>query len=841
MMNAKQRAAFKTIQTWFHQHDRKPFAFQKQAWRAFLEGKHGLIHAPTGTGKTLAAFLGSVIQWLAEGNVVAAAPATGRKRRTEPQRTLQVLWITPLRALSQDTATHLQTVLEDLKIPWLVETRTGDTRSSERNRQRKRFPEVLITTPESLTAFLSHAETKERFAQLRLIVVDEWHELLGSKRGVQTELALARVRTWQPRARVWGLSATIGNLSVALEALVGPAASPDAELIDADRSKRLIIETLIPKNIERFPWAGHLGTRLAEPVAKIVLGAKSSLVFTNTRSQTEFWYRALLQVAPELAGQLAVHHGSIDQSLRRWIEDQLRSGKLRCCVATSSLDLGVDFTTVDHVIQIGSPKGIARLSQRGGRSGHQPGVASRITLVPTNALELLEFAALRDAVKANQMESRRPRGKPLDVLAQHLVTVALAGGFVESELLREVRSTAAYSDLTDEEWKWTIDFVVRGGDSLLAYEDFHRLEAIDGRYQVTNPKIARLHRLSIGTIVSDSAIAVKFTKGRSIGSVEESFISRIEPGDNFLFAGKLLELIRVHDNVAWVRRGKGASNTIPRWLGGRMPLSSELSRQIRIKLEEASQGRFKSPEMRSLRPLLELQQAWSALPHEGQLLIEQVRNRFGYHLFVYPFEGRLVHEGLATLLALRMSRIEPNTFSMAMNDYGFVLVSPKPAPLEAAIAKGLFEPQRLSEDILAGLNATEMCRRQFREIARIAGLVFQGYPGQPKSGRHLQASSNLFHDVFVQYDPENMLLLQSRREVLQLQLEEERMHEALLRMREAEWVIRELRRPGPLAFPLVVDGLRDRVSSETLADRVRRMTEELEQLADQMTLSRTSK
>lgn len=855
-------AALKRVEAWFRALKRRTFAFQRETWNAYLAGRDGLVYAQTGTGKTLAAFLGPVIEHLirqgaderplrravradaakttqaeptgvqptgARGRGATSAARALRERRKSSQ--LRVLWVTPLRALATDTEVNLRAAVAALGVPWSVEKRTSDTKASVRARQRVSLPEVLITTPESLSMLLSRDDGVERFSQLRLLVVDEWHELLGSKRGVQTELGVARLRRLQPGLRVWGLSATIGNLEEALRTLIGPGALAGACLVRGDVDKQIEIEALIPPEIERFPWAGHLGSRLVPQVAEIVRAAASSLVFTNTRSQAEIWYRLLLAQLPELAGQMAVHHGSLDQELRWWIEDRLRDGKLRCCVCTSSLELGVDFPVVDRVIQVGSPKGSARLIQRAGRSGHRPGEASRITFVPTHALELVEIAGLKKAVAAGHIESRVPLKKPLDVLAQHVVTVALGGGFVADELLAEVRTTAAFETLTTEEWRWVIDFAERGGSSLTAYPDYHRICLVDGRYRVTDRRIAALHRLSIGTILSDAAIQVKYLKGKGVGTVEESFVSRMEPGDRFMLGGKLLELVRIHDNTAWVKRGRGQATAIPRWMGGRMPLSTELSQAVREELERSISGQFDGPAMAAVRPLLELQLAWSTLPARDELLVERVSNRDGHHLFVYPFEGRLVHEGLAALWALRLSRLRAISFSMAMNDYGFVLVSPTEPPLDEALRGGLLSSENMAEDILSSLNATEMSKRQFREIARVAGLLFQGYPGQRKLSRHLQASSNLFYDVFWEYDRENLLLKQARREVLEQQLEEQRMQRALERMERSRVLVMSPGRLTPLAFPLVADRLRDRLSSETFAQRVQRLQATLEQIA----------
>lgn len=875
-MPVPQQQAIAHVDHWFRQRGWKVFDFQRETWQAYLNGEHGLVHSPTGTGKTLAVLLGPVIEWLIENpgesnrlkqshaelagsnsnvsslrEIPKAVKKTSieklnrdkTRRRQLPKLNadshVQILWITPLRALATDTTQSLAKALDGLGIPWQIEKRTSDTDPAVRNRQRTRFPEVLVTTPESLTLMLSWPDSLGRFSQLKLLVVDEWHDLMGSKRGVQTELALARIRRIQPQVRVWGLSATIGNLNEALITLNGESfLTPDdphtgtARLIRGTLEKKIEINSLIPADMERFPWLGHLGIRLAPEVARLILSKTSCLVFTNTRSQTEFWYKALLACEPKLAGTIAVHHGSLDREVRYWVEDALRDGKLTCCVCTASLDLGVDFTVVDHVIQIGSPKGYARLLQRAGRSGHQPGQPSRVTFVPTNAIELIELAALRDAIEAGKIESRVPLSKPLDVLAQHVVTVALGGGFEPNELLAEVRTTAAYRDLTEEEWQWVLNFAEHGSESLAAYPDFHRIVNMDGRYAVPDKRIGRLHRLSIGTIVSDAAVTVKYLKGGSLGTVEESFIGRMEPGDKFMLGGKLLELIKIHDNAAFVKRATGKTTTIPRWMGGRMPLSSELSQAIREKLQQSSDGRFESPEMKSVESLLEIQNTWSIVPNSNQLLIERLKDRDVFHLFVFPFDGRLVHEGMAALFAWRMSRLEPISFSMAMNDYGFVLSSPTEPPLGLAMDAGLLNPENLADDILSSLNASEMSKRQFREIARVAGLIFEGYPGQRKKAPHLQASSNLFYDVFAEYDPNNLLLKQAHREVLQRQLEQDRLLEVLRRLQNSEIVIRDLQRPSPLAFGLIVDGLRDRLSSEKLSDRIARMQKQLEVAAD---------
>ena len=813
-----------SVDRFFRSTSRKPFRFQRSTWRAYREGSSGLVHSATGTGKTLAVWMGPILKWLGENP---------HREKWQPKRppALRVLWITPLRALAGDTETSLKQPLDHLGLPWRLESRTGDSKASAKARQLKRLPTALITTPESLSLMLTHEKLLEQFRQLEGVFVDEWHELLGTKRGIQTELALSRLRKLNPALRTWGLSATLGNLEQAKQALVGAEPDHPVRIIQGYSKKRLQFESIIPAQIESFPWSGHIGTRMVPQVAEKIESVNSTLVFANTRSQTEIWYQQLLKQRPDWAGRIALHHGSLDTSVRQWVEKGLRDGMLRAVVCTSSLDLGVDYTAVDLVIQIGSPKGAARLLQRAGRSGHQPDATSRLAFVPTNAIELMELAAAQDAIRAGHLEARPLLRKPLDVLAQHVVTIAIGGGFNSNDLLQEVRKTQAYETLTDIEWKWVLDFVVRGGASLDAYPEFKRVECKDDFYQITQRRVQTSHRMNIGTIVSDAAMHVKYMKGKTLGTAEESFLSKLKPGEKFLFAGRLVEMVCVRDNVAYVKRSKGSPDTVPRWMGGRMPLSSELSKALRQKLHEASHNELVGREMKALKSLLGIQHRWSIIPKSDQFLIEQIKTRTGYQIFLFPFEGRLVHEGLAALLAYRISRDRKTTFSMACNDYGIVLQSPTKTEIDPKTAMGWFSTENLMADILESMNCTEMAKRQFRQVARIAGLIQQGLPGSRKNARQLQASSNLFFDVFCEYDPDNLLLEQSRREVLDQQLEATRMQAAMERINESQIMLKEPPRVTPLAFPLLVDKLRERVSSETLADRIARMQKQLESAA----------
>jgi len=814
--------ADKAVARWFAEKGWTPFDFQKEVWARMAAGESGLLHATTGAGKTLAVALGA---WQA--------------LRHEPAKGLTMLWVTPMRALAADTTRALTQALagvqaQDKSAPqWSLGLRTGDTSSSQRASQSRKPPTLLVTTPESLSLLLSRENARDFFADLRCIVVDEWHELVGNKRGVQTQLALARLRRWRPDLLTWGMSATLGDLTAAKSALLGPKG--EGALVEARLKKKLVIDTLIPDAPERFPWAGHLGIKMAERVVAEIEAHNSTLLFTNTRSQAELWQQNLLRLRPDWVDLLAIHHGSLAQEEREAVERGLKEGALKAVVCTSSLDLGVDFLPVERVLQIGSPKGVARLLQRAGRSGHAPGRASRVTLVPSHSLELVESAAVQSAIRNRHIESRVSPVSPLDVLAQHLVTIGLGGGFTPDELLAEVRETVAYETLSDENWSWCLDFVRQGGPTLRAYPDFRRVTpGPDGVWRVADKRLALRHRLNIGAIVSDASVIVQyFPRGQKLGTVEESFIARMKPGDKFWFAGKLLELVTVRDLTAFVKKGAGSGAT-PRWMGGRMPLSTTLADEMVETLARAANGDYASPEMQAARPLLQLQQRWSALPTPQTLLAETLKSREGWHLFLYPFAGRNAHLGLASLLAWRAAQIAPGTFSIAVNDYGFELLSGAPrdwaADLPRLIDARSFDATR--EEVIESLNAAELARRRFRDIAQIAGLVVNGYPGERKSARQLQASSSLFYDVFRKYDPENGLLKQAERELLEDELDVRRLHEALMRMKARRLAHIQLKRCSPLAFPLVAERFRESLSNESFNARIERMLTQLNAAAD---------
>lgn len=787
-------------------------AFQQECWDFILNGTSGLLNAPTGSGKTYAIWLGLLIKGMQN-------PRSSKK--------LRVIWITPLKALSRDIADSMQLAASETQSGYTVATRTGDTSTSERAKLRRSPPEALITTPESLHLLLTYKDYNETLNELDAIIIDEWHELIGNKRGVQIELAISRLKAINPNLMIWGISATIGNLKQAMDVLLGSHSS--GVLVQSKIQKVPEIISLIPDAIERFPWSGHMGLHLIDKVFDVINKSKTTLLFTNTRNQAERWYMALIENYPDLMGSIAMHHGSVSKELRTWVEDALHQGSLKVVVCTSSLDLGVDFRPVDTVIQIGSPKGVARFLQRAGRSGHRPDAQSKVWFVPANALELMEAAALKEAAVNSLIEARVPIELPYDVLIQYMVTLSLSTGFNADDLYHEVRKTFAFRKLDIHEWNKLIVFLTTGGKAFAAYPEFSRIKLEDNLFKISSKSLAMRHRMHIGTIVSDATLAVKFQHGGNIGTVEEWFVSKLKPGDVFWFAGRALELIRIRDLQVFVKKSSASKGVIPAWMGGRMPLSSMLSEILRKKITQYVHTRhLDSIEMKAIKPILDVQESRSFLPHDEAFVIESFKSNEGYHIFMYPFEGRFVHEALGSLIAYRISQMVPISFSIAMNDYGFELLSDKPIPIIEAIEENVFSPENIYHDLMKSLDAASLASRRFRDIASIAGLIFQGFPGKNIGAKHLQASSRLLFDVTQQYDPNNPLITQAFHEVMTYQLESHRLIEALNRIQNTEIKFAYPDKPTPFSFPIMVDRLRQKLSSETVEDRIRKMQIELE-------------
>ena len=816
----------KIAETWFSNQGWKPFAFQKQTWTAFLQKKNGLLNAPTGSGKTYALWVPIVLDYLKKNP----------DYKTKQKKGLKAIWITPLRALSVEIEQSAQRFADEIESGLTVGIRTGDTPQKVRTAQKKSMPDLLITTPESLQLLLSSKNYDKTFKNLNAVVVDEWHELLGTKRGVQMELALSRLKTVSKDLRIWGISATIGNLEQAREVLLGAdsEAFQNSTLIRANLKKKISVKSIIPEKMEKFPWRGHLGLHLIDEVVPIIKNSRTTLLFTNTRSQCELWFQKLMHKYPEFAGEVAMHHGSINKETRLWVEQAIRNETLKAVVCTSSLDLGVDFAPVETIIQIGGPKGVARFLQRAGRSGHQPGKESVIHFLPTHAIELIEASALQKAVQKTAVEDRIPYLLSFDVLVQYLTTLAVSNGFFPKEIWPEIKSTFCFQGISEDEWLWILNFVTKGSQSLQAYDEYKKIEIEeDGLFKVNNRGVAMRHRLQIGTIVSDAVLTVKYLKGGFIGSIEEWFISKLTPGDVFTFAGRNLELVRIKSMQVLVRKSKKKTSKVPSWMGGRMAFSAQMSELLREEMYAASASTAagsseKSEELKALQPILERQQKESIIPRQDEFLIETFKTREGYHAIFYPFEGRFVHEALGSLLAYRISLLSPISFSIAFNDYGFELLSDQEIDMQQVLDNDLFTAEFLMDDLYKSLNATEMARRKFRDIAVIAGMVFTGYPNKLIKSKHLQSSSQLLFSVFKDYEDDNLLYLQSFRETFEHQLEEGRFRMALERIHHQKIIWKKCEKPTPFSFPIITDRLREKLSSEKLEDRIKRMLKSLE-------------
>jgi len=810
------KGATENIISWFESKKWSPFPFQKDCWKAYLEGNSGLLMAPTGSGKTLA--LGAPILQSID----------------QKKKGLQALWITPLRALSQEIYEALERASEEMQLHLEIGLRNGDTSTKERSKQRKSLPQLLITTPESLQLLLASKGYEARFKYLRSVVIDEWHDLYASKRGALLELGLSRLRGINPKLQLWGISATLGDPILALSVLKGAVIEdhkvPDGwTIIQSELTKEILIESLIAEKADRFPWRGHLGLHLIDQIGPLLEKSKSILIFTNTRSQCEIWFQALLSHYPDLAGQMAMHHSSIEKNTRLWVENALRSEHLKVVVCTSSLDLGVDFTPVETVIQVGGPKSIARLMQRAGRSGHQPGAQSKLYFLPTHAMEIIESAALKIAVQERQIEASAPYLNAYDLLIQYLTTLAVSDGFYPHKILSEVRTTFCFQTLSEEGWNWILRFITTGGECLENYDEYQRVTIEeDGRYTVTKRSIAMRHRFQIGTIVSDATLAVHFISGGFIGTLEEWFVSQLKPGDHFTFAGRVLEFIRVREMKVQVRISKTKSSKVPAWMGGRLSFSSEMSMYLQTALtmlDRNNNGLAK--EIKGLEAVFDAQKKESIIPDRDTFLAETFKTKEGFHHLFYTFEGRFINEALANLLAYRLSLLNPISCSLAYNDYGFELLSDQLIDIEEIAIQELWSTRDLMIDLKASINLSELSRRSFRDIAVISGLVFNGYPGKPIKTKDLQSSSQLVYEVFKSYEPENLLMLQAEREVFEHQLEFDRLKRVLENINRKNTYIARCEKPTPFSFPIITDRLRARLSNEDLEKRIQKMIQQL--------------
>jgi ATP-dependent helicase Lhr and Lhr-like helicase len=808
LSNFKQTQGYQIIQSWMEEKGHEPFSFQSQTWERYHNNFSGMVVAPTGFGKTFSVFLGVVIDYL--------------NHPYKYKKGLKLIWISPLRSLAKDLAKAMNDVVEEIGLDWAVEVRNGDTPTKDRRRQERLMPDVLLTTPETLHLLFSQKKNSRWFKNVNCIAVDEWHELLGSKRGVLTEIAIARIRNLSPKLRIWGISATIGNLEEAKDVLI--PYDVKTTMIRAKEKKKIKITSLLPDQVEELSWAGHLGKQMSSKIIPIIYENTTTLIFTNTRNQSELWYQIIIDEEPDLIGQIAIHHGSIDKVQRNWIEEAISQGLLKAVVCTSSLDLGVDFKPVDCVIQIGSAKGIARFMQRAGRSGHSPFETSKMYAVPTHSLQLIEVAAVKEAVKQNEIEARQPYVLTYDILVQFLVTLAVGEGFKPKETYEFIKQVHAFHFLTKEEFDWCLHFITQGGNTLKSYEEFHKVVLDDdGLYRVKSRRIAMNHRMNIGVIVSEVMLFVKFFSGGYIGMIEEYFISKLKKGDAFVLGGKVVEIQQIKDMTVLVKRSKKKKAITPSWLGGRLPLTSGLTHFLRLKLSDALTPNNREKELKFLHPLLKRQEENSHIPRHDEFLIEMIETKEGFHLFAYPFEGRLVHEIMASLIAYRISQIKKLTFTIAMNDYGFELLSDQEIPLTEENMNAIFSKENLIKDVTASINASEMASRKFRDIAVVAGLVIQTQPGKRKTNKSLQSSSGLIFRVLNDYESSNLLLKQAYNEVFDYELEKVRLQAAFQRISNSKIILKKARNFTPLSFPLKVDSLRGTMSNEDLSKRIERI------------------
>jgi ATP-dependent Lhr-like helicase len=759
---------------WFAARGWRPRAHQLAVLAAAQAGEGALLIAPTGGGKTLAGFLPSLID-------LHAAPRPG----------LHTLYISPLKALAADVARNLETPVADMGLAVSIATRTGDTSAAERRQQRASPPQILLTTPESLALLLSLPEAAAGFAGLATIVVDEIHALAGSKRGDQLALCLARLATLAPAARRIGLSATVAHPG-ALRAYLGGG----VRLIEAGAGAAPEIALLLPPG--RLPWAGHMGIAAAPAILACIERAASSIVFVNTRAQAEMLFQALWKLNTATL-PIGLHHGSLDPAQRRRVEAAMAAGSLRAVIATASLDLGIDWGSVDQVIQLGAPKGVARLMQRVGRANHRMDQPSRAILVPANRFEVLECEAAIEGVAAGTLDGDPPRPGGLDVLAQHLLGMACAVPFHPDAMFAEVTAAAPYAALTRADFDAVLGFVEHGGYALAAYERYRKLfRDAEGRLHPRDMRIARHYRMNIGTIVEAPLLRVRLgARGPALGEVEEYFAAQLVPGDTFLFAGRLLRFLRLRETTIEVADGGEGEPKIPAYAGGRLPLSTHLAARVRAMLQaEAGWSRFPD----AVQEWLALQRARSALPDAEGLLVESFPRGGRHYLVAYAFEGRNAHQTLGMLLTRRMQRAGSRPLGFVATDYVLAIWSAEPARDIAA----LFGEDMLGDDLEEWMAESSLLRRSFRNVAVIAGLIERQRPGATRSHRQVAVSSDLLYDVLRRHQPDHVLLRATRADAAGGMVDLGRVAAMLARVRGR---IRHvaLDRVSPLAVPVLLE------------------------------------
>ena len=768
---------------------------------AARSGKSTLLIAPTGGGKTLAGFLPSLIE-------LAETAGTG----------LHTLYISPLKALAVDIHRNLETPIAEMGLPIRVETRTGDTPASKRQRQRTRPPNMLLTTPESLALLLSLSDAPTLFANLRAVVIDELHALAGTKRGDLLALGLSRLSTLAPGLRRTGLSATVAHPE-ALQAYLSDTGRVDGSVSTILGRAGAAPQITILETRERLPWSGHMAMHSAVEIYETILQHRTTLVFVNTRAQAEMIFQAMWRVNDANLA-IALHHGSLAVEQRRKVEAAMAAGRLRAVVATSSLDLGIDWAAVDLVVQIGAPKGSSRLLQRIGRANHRLDAPSRALLAPANRFEVLECIAAVDAVKAGTLDGEIPRPGGLDVLAQHVLGICCAGPIHPDLLYREVSAAAPYADLSRQEFDDVLNFVATGGYALGSYERFRRLTIDEaGRVVVTDPDVLRRYRMNVGTIVEAVTLKVRLKGGANLGEVEEYFIQGLSPGDTFMFAGQLLRFDKLDRTTVIVSRSSSDTPKVPAYAGGRLPLSTHLAERVRGLLADPRRW----PDMpEAVREWLNLQAWRSTLPTAEGLLVETFPRGGKEFMVAYCFEGRNAHQTLGMLLTKRLERDGAGPLGFVATDYVLATWSLRP-PRDV---DALFDQDMLGDDLEAWMDESSMLKRCFRNVAVISGLIERRLPGQEKTGRQVIFNSDLLYDVLRRHEPNHILLRATRADAATGLTDVGRLSQMLARVK-GRITHRRLDRLSPLAVPVLLEIGRESVDGSGLEDLLDAAAEDL--------------
>jgi ATP-dependent Lhr-like helicase len=778
---------------WFAARGWTPHAHQLDLLAADAGGRSVLLIAPTGGGKTLAGFLPTLVDlW------------------ERPSDGLHTLYVSPLKALAVDIHRNLETPIAEMELAITAETRTGDTPAAKRQRQRRKPPNILLTTPESLALLLSYPDAPALFRGLQRVVVDELHALAGTKRGDLLALGLARLQRLAPGCRRVGLSATVAD-EAALVAWLSPTGRAEDAPVRLIRGRAgRAAELRILATAERLPWSGHMAIHAMAEVYDAIRAAGTTLVFVNTRAQAELVFQALWRINDDNL-PIALHHGSLAAEQRRKVEAAMARGALRAVVATSSLDLGVDWAAVDLVIQVGAPKGASRLIQRIGRANHRLDEPSRALLVPANRFEVLECRAALEAVRAGELDGAPPRPGGLDVLAQHILGMACSAPFDADELYAEVTAAAPYAGLAREDFDDTLAFVATGGYALRTYERWRRLTRDEaGRYKAANAAVVRRYRMNVGTIVEAPMLKVRLRRGPVLGEVEEHFVQGLVPGDSFVFAGQLLRFEGIRETTVQVSRGTGELPKVPAYAGGRLPLTTQLADRVRAMLSEPD--RWDSlPE--DVREWLRLQGRRSLLPPRDGLLVETFPRGRKEYLVAYCFEGRNAHQTLGMLLTRRMERAGLGPLGFVASDYVLAVWSLRPA----RDIDGLFDEDMLGDDLEAWMDESSMLKRTFRNVAVIAGLIERRHPGQEKTGRQITFNSDLIYDVLRRHEPGHILLRATRAEAAGGLTDVHRLGAMLARVK-GRITHRRLPRVSPLAVPVLLEIGKEAVYGAALDD-----------------------